>query len=293
MNESGVLANRQSYSLVSDTRIQRLVADGFAYAILILGSVVMVGPFIWMIATALKTPAEQFSRTLIPNPATLDNFYTLWSMLPINHLIFNSFKIALITTIGQLITCGMAAFVFAVVRFRFREVLFLMLLATLMVPSQVTIVPNFVVFRWLGLYGTQAPLWLPAFWGGAFGTFLLRQYFRTIPLDLAEAARVDGASLWQIFIRIYFPLARPALAALAIFIFLQSWNNLLTPLIYLPSDLEQTTLPVGLALLQAQFQGRWTIQMAGALVSVAPIILVFFFAQRQFIEGIALSGVRR
>jgi ABC-type glycerol-3-phosphate transport system permease component len=293
MNESRALANRQSRLLVNDTRVQRVVADSFAYTILILGSVVMVGPFIWMIATALKTPAEQFSRTLIPNPATLDNFYTLWSMLPINHLIFNSFKIALITTIGQLITCGMAAFVFAVVRFRFREVLFLMLLATLMVPSQVTIVPNFVVFRWLGLYGTQAPLWLPAFWGGAFGTFLLRQYFRTIPIDLAEAARVDGASLWQIFIRIYFPLARPALAALAIFIFLQSWNNLLTPLIYLPSDLEQTTLPVGLALLQAQFQGRWTIQMAGALVSVAPIILVFFFAQRQFIEGIALSGVRR
>ena len=131
----------------------------------------------------------------------------------------------------------MAAFVFAVVQFRFRGALFLALLVTLMIPFQVTIIPNFILFRWLGLYGTQAPLWLPAFWGGAFGTFLLRQYFQTIPLDLAEAARVDGASLMQIFLRIYLPLARPALAALAIFVFLQSWNNLLTPLIYLPSDL--------------------------------------------------------
>ncbi len=295
MNETRTLAetSSQNVSLHQDIRVQRVLADVLTYALLLIGSIAMVGPFIWMLSTSLKLPADQFSRTLIPNTATLENFQTLWAMLPINYLLINSFKIALITTIGQIITCGMAAFVFAVVRFRFRETLFFVLLATLMVPSQVTIVPNFILFRALGLYGTQAPLWLPAFWGGAFGTFLLRQFFRTIPLDLAEAARVDGASLWQIFLRIYLPLARPALAALAIFIFLQSWNNLLTPLIYLPADLEQTTLPVGLALLQAQFPGRWTIQMAGALVSIAPIILVFFFAQRQFIEGIALSGVKR
>jgi binding-protein-dependent transport system inner membrane component/extracellular solute-binding protein len=133
----------------------------------------------------------------------------------------------------------------------------------------------------------------PAFLGGAFGTFLLRQYFLTIPIDLAEAARVDGASLLQIFWRIYLPLSKPALAALSIFIFLGSWNNLLGPLIYLPTDLHQTTLPVGLALFQQQYGGKWTVMMAGALVSIAPIILVFFFAQRYFIEGIALSGIKR
>ncbi len=121
--------------------------------------------------------------------------------------------------------------------FRFRNALFLALLGTLMIPFQVTIIPNFILFRWLGLYGTQAPLVAARLLGGAFGTFLLRQYFLTIPIDLAEAARVDGASLLRIFWRIYLPLARPALAALAIFVFLQSWNNLLTPLIYLPSDL--------------------------------------------------------
>ncbi len=273
------------------TRKQTL--DVITYAALILGSLIMVGPFLWMISTAFKLPADQFTRALIPNPFTTQNFSQLWTILPFSTLIWNSFKVAMLTTIGQLLTCAMGAFVFAVVSFRFREALFLALLGTLMIPYQVTIIPNFIIFKALGLYGTQVPLWLPAFMGGAFGTFLLRQYFLTIPLDLAEAARVDGASLLRIFWNIYLPLAKPALAALAIFSFLGSWNNLLTPLIYLPSDLQQTTLPVGLSLLQQQYSGRWTIMMAGSLVSIAPIIIVFFFAQRFFIEGIALSGVRK
>jgi ABC-type glycerol-3-phosphate transport system permease component len=272
---------------------RKLILDGITYIVLAAGALAMVGPFVWMAATAFKQPADQFTRTFIPNPATLENFQQLWNLLPFTTMIFNSLKIALITTFGQLLTCSMAAFVFAVVRFRFRDTLFLALIATLMIPTQATIIPNFILFKSLGLYGTQAPLWLPAFWGGAFGTFLLRQYFLTIPVDLAEAARVDGASLMDIFWRVYLPLAKPALAALSIFVFLGSWNNLLSPLIYLPSDLSQTTLPVGLSLFQAQYRGKWTVMMAGALVSIAPIVLVFFFAQRYFIEGIALSGVKR
>lgn len=275
------------------TMTRKQTLDVITYAVLILGSLVMVGPFLWMISTSFKLPANQFTRALIPNPITTQNFEQLWTILPFGTLIWNSFKVAMLTTFGQLLTCAMGAFVFAVVSFRFREVLFLALLGTLMIPYQVTIIPNFIIFKALGLYGTQVPLWLPAFMGGAFGTFLLRQYFLTIPLDLAEAARVDGASLLRIFWSIYLPLAKPALAALAIFSFLGSWNNLLTPLIYLPSDLQQTTLPVGLSLLQQQYSGRWTIMMAGSLISIAPIIIVFFFAQKFFIEGIALSGVRK
>ncbi len=274
-------------------RTRKQTLDLITYAALILGSLTMIGPFLWMISTAFKLPADQFTRALIPNPITTQNFEQLWTILPFGTLMWNSFKIAMISTAGQLLTCSMGAFVFAVVRFRFREVLFIALLGTLMIPYQVTIIPNFIIFKALGLYGTQAPLWIPAFMGGAFGTFLLRQYFLTIPLDLAEAARVDGASLLRIFWSIYLPLAKPALAALSIFTFLGSWNNLLTPLIYLPSDLQQTTLPVGLSLLQSQYSGRWTIMMAGSLVSIAPIIIVFFFAQRFFIEGIALSGVKK
>jgi ABC-type glycerol-3-phosphate transport system permease component len=275
------------------SRTRAPLADLATYALLCLGSVVAVGPFVWMVATAFKLPADQFSRSLIPSPATLENFSQLWDKLPFTRLILNSLGIAILTTVGQLLTCSMAGFVFAVVRFRGREALFLGLLATLMIPPQVTLVPNFILFRWMGLIGTQTPLWLPAFWGGAFGTFLLRQYFRTIPIDLAEAARVDGASLLWIFWGIYLPLARPALAALAVFTFLASWNDLLGPLIYLPADLEKTTITVGLALFQSQYAGRWTVMMAGALVSILPMIALFFVAQRQFIEGIALSGVRR
>ena len=274
-------------------RMRRRAIDLLAYLLLSAGALVMVGPFLWMLSTALKQPADQFSRSLIPNPATLENFTQLWQKLPFARLIFNSLSIATLTTIGQLLTCAMAAFCFAVVRFRFRQALFVSLLATLMLPPQITLVPNFILFKWLGLTGTQAPLWLPAFWGGAFGTFLLRQYFLTIPFDLAEAARVDGASLIRIFFDIYLPLARPAMAALAIFSFLGAWNDLLGPLIYLPADLEKTTLTVGLALFQTQYTGRWTVMMAGALVSIAPVMLLFLVAQRQFIEGIALSGVRR
>jgi multiple sugar transport system permease protein len=278
---------------MNNMHTRKQILDFITYSLLVIGSLMMIAPFAWMISTALKQPADQYTRTFIPNPATLDNFQQLWNILPFSDLIMNSFKVAALNTIGQIITCAMGAFVFAVIRFRFREVLFIALLGTLMVPFQVTIIPNFIVFKALGLYGTQAPLWLPAFLGGAFGTFLLRQYFLTIPIDLAEAARVDGASLLQIFWRIYIPLSKPALAALSIFAFLGSWNNLLTPLIYLPTDLHQTTLPVGLALFQQQYGGKWTVMMAGSLVSIAPIILVFFFAQRYFIEGIALSGVKR
>ena len=274
-------------------RARKTLFDFLAYPLIIAGAVAMIGPFLWMASTALKLPANQYTRDLIPNPATLENFQTLWDKLPFTTLLINSFKIALLSTVGQLITCAMGAFVFAVVRFRFREMLFIALLATLMFPPQITLVPNFLIFKALGLIGTQTPLWLPAFWGGAFGTFLLRQYFLTIPHDLAEAARVDGASLWQIFWRIYLPLAKPALAALAIFTFLWTWNDLLRPLIFLPTDLNQTTLTVGLSLFQTQYGGKWTVLMAGALVSIAPMIIVFFLAQKQFIEGVALSGVKK
>jgi ABC-type glycerol-3-phosphate transport system permease component len=187
---------------------------------------------------------------------------------------------------GQLLTCAMAAFCFAVVKFRGRDVLFTALLLTMLIPPQVTLIPNFIIFKYLHLTGTSVPLWLPAFWGGTFGTFLLRQYFLTIPRELVDAARVDGASLIQIFWRIYFPLA--------IFTFQGAWNDLLHPLVYMPS-VPDTTLTVGLAFFQQQMShgGKFTVLMAGALISTLPLLLVFFFAQKQFIEGIALSRVKR
>lgn len=278
--------------LLKPTFGNHMRANAIFYALLLFGTFIMIGPFVWMMSTALKVPGDQFDQRLIPQEITLDNFSNAWQLMEFRHLVWNSFKIAALSTIGQLITCSMGAFVFAVVKFRGREALFVLLLATLMIPAQMTVIPQFLIFRWLGLYGTAAPLYLPAFLGGAFGVFLLRQYFRTIPTDLMDAARLDGASLLSIWWRIYLPLARPALAALAIFAFMSSWNDLFTALIYLPSDLEKTTLPVGLSLFQRLYRAEWTIMMAAVLISVAPIMIAFFFVQRQFIAGIAMTGVK-
>ena len=276
-------------------RARNTLLDLGTYLLLSLGAVIMVVPFLWMVATAFKLPADQYTKALIPDPATLNNFKELWQHLPFPRLLFNSLWLSILATIGQLLTCSMGAFAFAVVRFRGRNLLFTLLLITLMIPGQVALIPNFIVFKWLGLIGTQAPLWLPSFWGGAFGTFLLRQYFLTIPRDLADAARVDGASLMQIFWRVYLPLSKPALAALSIFVFQWSWNDLLHPLVYLPTDMQRTTLTVGLAFFQQQLVmgGKFTVLMAGALISILPLILVFSIAQKQFVEGIALTGVKR
>jgi multiple sugar transport system permease protein len=274
---------------------QKFILDLVTYAFLAAGAVLMVVPFLWMVSTSFKLPADQFTRTLIPPTPTLQNFRDLLAVdIDFPLLFFNSTYISLLITAGQLLTCAMAAFCFAVVRFRGRNLLFTLLLVTLMLPAQVTLIPNFIVFKWLHLIGTSVPLWLPAFWGGAFGTFLLRQYFLTVPGDLVDAARMDGASLFQIFWRVHMPLAKPALAALAIFTFQGAWNDLLHPLIYLPAA-PNTTLTVGLAFFQQQLTlgGKYTVLMAGALLSILPLLLVFFVAQKQFIEGIALAGIKR
>jgi len=278
--------------------INKIVLDILSYAVLLFGALTMLFPFVWMISVSFRVPAQQFSRNIIPNPFTVQNYFDLFRDLPDNaffYLTFNSFKISILSVIGQILTCAMAAFVFAVVKFKAREFLFALLLATLMIPPQVSLIPNFIIFKYLGWIGTQLPLIVPAFWGGAFGTFLLRQYFLTIPRDLVDAARMDGASLFDIFWRIYLPLSKPAIAALSIFVFKDAWNDLLHPLVYLPTDLQKTTLTVGLAFFQQQLQmgGKFTVLMAGAFLSILPLLILFFIAQKQFIEGIALSGMKR
>ena len=278
--------------------LQKTVLDTLAYIVLGIGALTMLLPFVWMISVSFREPAQQYSRNLIPDPIVFQNYADLFRVLPNNAflaLVYNSFKISILTVIGQILTCAMAAFVFAVVKFKGRNLLFALLLATMMIPPQVSLIPNFIIFKYMHLIGTQWPLILPAFWGGAFGTFLLRQYFLTIPRDLVDAARMDGASFFDIFWRIYLPLSKPAVAALAIFVFKDAWNDLLHPLVYLPTDMQQTTLTVGLAFFQQQLQlgGKFTVLMAGAFLSILPLLIIFFIAQKQFIEGIALSGVKR
>ncbi len=254
----------------------RLTRRGLLYAVLIAGGLVMMVPFFWMIMTSLKTRAEVFGAAplALPSGPHLENYANMWNAFPqgvtFGTFFGNSLKLALLCTAGQLVTSSMAAYAFAVIPFRGRGPLFGLLLATLIIPFQVVLVPNFILYRSLphplsasgNWIGTQEPLWVGAWLGGAFGTFLLRQFFLAVPQELADAARVDGANPWQIFRRIYVPLARPALATLAIYTFMWTWNDLLNPLIYL-SDLDQYTTTVGLAFFQGQHVGKWPEMMAG------------------------------
>ena len=211
----------------------------------------------------------------------------------------NSLKIATLTTIGELVSCSLAAFAFAVLPFRGRGPLFALLMATLIIPFQVVLVPNFVLFRTLphpfsasgNWIGTQEPLWVGAFLGGAFGIFLFRQFFLTIPSELADAARVDGANPWHIFRHIYLPLSRPVLATLAIFTFMWTLERPARPA-HLPARPHQYTTTVGLAFLQGQFVGKWPEMMAGAMVSLVPMVVLFVVAQKYFVRGIAMSGLK-
>ena len=268
---------------------------------LLIGAFIMMAPFLWMIITSLKTRSDVFGSGPLEFPTGLhwENYDQMWNALPFAGFFVNSIKLAALTTVGQLVACSMAAFAFAVIPFRGRGPLFGVLLATLIIPFQVVLVPNFILYRLLphplsasgNWIGTQEPLWVGSFLGGAFGIFLLRQFFLTIPRELAEAARVDGANPWQIYWHIYVPLAKPALATLGIFTFMWTWNDLLNPLIYL-SRLDQYTTTVGLAFFQGQHVGKWPEMMAGALVSLLPMISLFIVAQKYFVRGIALSGLK-
>jgi multiple sugar transport system permease protein len=275
-----------------------------AYVVLIAGGLVMMIPFFWMLLTSLKTRAEVFGSPplSLPTGPHWENYERMWNAfgdVTFGTFFLNSLKIATLSTIGEVFACSLAAFAFAVIPFRGRRLLFGLLMATLIIPFQVVLVPNFILWRTLpnpfsdsgNFIGTQEPLWLGAFLGGAFGIFLLRQFFLAIPVELADAARVDGANPWQIYRHIYMPLARPALATLAIFIFMWSWNDLLIPLIYL-RDLDQYTTTVGLAFFQGQFVGKWPEMMAGAIVSLVPMITLFVIAQKYFVRGIALTGLK-
>ena len=274
------------------------------YAVLVVGGLLMMIPFFWMFLTSLKTRAEVFSAAplSLPSGPHWDNYATMWNAfgdVTFGNFFLNSVKLASLNTIGQVIACSMAAYAFAVIPFRGRGVIFGVLLATLIIPFQVVLVPNFILWRNLphptsesgNFIGTQEPLWVGAFLGGAFGIFLLRQFFLAIPVELADAARIDGANHWQIFRRVYLPLARPAIATLAIFEFMWSWNDLINPLIYL-RHIDQYTTTVGLAFFEGQFVGKWPEMMAGAMVSLLPMIILFVAAQQLFVRGIALSGLK-
>jgi multiple sugar transport system permease protein len=261
------------------------------HVVLILGSVGMLLPFAWMLSTSLKTPPDIFTYPplWIPDPIAWENYAATLEAIPFGRYYFNSMFVAVSVTVLQILTSSLAAFAFARLRFKGREPLFLLYLATLMIPFQVTMIPNFILVRYLGWFDSfQALIFPTAF--SAFAVFLLRQYFMGMPLELDEAARMDGAGSFRIWWQIIMPLSGPVLAALTIFTFLGSWNDFLWPLI-VTNSVETRTIPVGLASFQGEFNTQWNLLMAGSVIALLPVLVIYFFAQKRFIEGITLSGM--
>ncbi|WP_082861398.1 carbohydrate ABC transporter permease [Fictibacillus phosphorivorans] len=262
------------------------------YTTISVGALIMIIPFLWMLSTSIKDQGATMTLPpqFIPDTITFTNYAEVAESFPIWKFLFNSFFVAVTSTLGQLLLCSMAAYAFSRLHFRGRDTLFLIYLATLMVPMQVTMTPQFILMKYLGWLDTYQGLILPGLFN-AFGTFLLRQFFLGIPKSLEEAAFIDGASHFRVFFQIILPLSKPALATLAIFSFMQSWNNFLWPLIIV-SNQELMTLPLGLSILQGRWATDWNLLMAGVVISVIPILAVYLFAQKYFIKGITLSGIK-
>ena len=265
-----------------------------AYALLIIGALSMLMPFAWMFLTSVMTTGQIFSYPpeIIPNPLHIQNYPEIAKAIPVVTYFFNSTIIAVITTIGQLIIASMAGYAFARINFKHREPLFLVFLATTMVPPQVNIVPLFFIMRELHWIDTYPALIVPGLFGG-FGIFLMRQWFKTLPVGLEEAAKIDGCNPFQTYLRIALPVAAPALATLGIFTFILTWNSFMWPLIVTNSD-SMRTLPVGLAIFKGSFREttEWGQLMACAVISVIPVIGVFLLGQKYFIRGIMLGGMK-
>lgn len=261
------------------------------YAVLLLGAVLVFFPFAWTISTSLKTEQQTlaYPPTWAPDPVQWENYPEALTARPFGRYYVNTTIITTLSVIGQVLSSAVVAYGFARFRFPGRGVLFLIVLSTLMIPFHILIIPRFILFRYLGWLDTFLPLIVPNFFGGAFSIFLLRQYFLTIPLDLDEAAKMDGANAFQIFMSIILPLARPALGAVAVFEFVSTWNDFLGPLIYLSSD-RNYTVSIGLAAFRSDYFTAWHLFMAASAVAMLAPLVVFFLAQKYFISGVALTG---
>lgn len=255
-----------------------------------IGAILTVVPFVWMILTAFKTPAESTAvpPTVFPSEWQFSNFQQAWNTLPFNNLYVNTLLFTLITTIGQVIFCSMAGYVFARIKFWGRDALFLLVLAILMVPSQIYIIPQFEIISGLNLANTITGLFLPNLFS-AFGTFLMRQFFMTIPDEIEEAALMDGANHFTIFYKVMLPLVKPGIVSLGISTSLFAWNTLLWPLIVNTSQ-SKMTLSAGLASLQDIHVTNYPVLMAAAILAIWPMIIIFILFQKQFVEGIANTG---
>lgn len=277
----------------SSKNIWGIVSTILLHLILIIGAIIMVVPFVWMLVTSLEGTAQSFSvpPEWIPNPIMWDNYPRSLSALPFGDAYLNSVIVALSVTVLQLITCSLAGYAFARIQFPGRNIVFFAFLATLMIPFQLTIIPIFLTMKTFGLLDTLLSLVLPPALFSAFGVFLMRQFIMGLPIELEEAAIVDGANRWTIFWRVVLPLLKAPLSALGIFAFLSQWNDFFRPLIMLNTP-ENFTVPLMLNQFRGQYATEWTLVMAGSVIAVVPVLVVYILAQRHIIQGIAMTGLK-
>lgn len=265
------------------------------YTLLSIVALFMIVPFYWMVTTSLKhqTKIFLFPPQWFPWPIVWENYIAVFEKQPFHLFFFNSLYIAVIVTIGTCFFAALGGYAFAKIRFPFKNVIFLILLSSMMIPTEVTAIPLFVWMSKLGLVNTHFPLIVPPMLGayGMLGVFLFRQFYITVPGELDEAAKIDGCTPWTTFIRIMFPMGTSTLATLSIFVFLHSWNEFFDPLIYLNSS-SLYTLPLALSLFTDHSGTDWHLLMAASVMATLPLLLVFFFAQRRFMEGVALTGLK-
>jgi multiple sugar transport system permease protein len=275
-----------------EVRRRRFLMAVARHSLLIAVAIIFMAPFAFVILTALMTDQQAVTPSFWPDPFRWLNFPEVFDRVPLMTYAWNTTQIAVGSTIGILVSCIPVAYALSRMRWRGRQVAFVLVLSTLMLSVQVTIVPLYIIWVRLGQIGHLTPLIAPSFLGDAFSIFLLRQFFLTIPEELSDAARVDGASEFQIMTRVIVPLAKPAIAAVALFNFLYNWNDLFAPLLYLGTNPDVWTLTIALSEFQQRHGTEWNLTMAAAILFMLPVIVLFFLAQRVFVEGVTLTGVK-
>ncbi|MDD3957528.1 MAG: carbohydrate ABC transporter permease [Candidatus Izemoplasmatales bacterium] len=289
---SELMLPKQKYrSRKKRARIVRLIL----HIVLLLCSLVFVFPFLWMLVTALKTPAELLRGidVFFPAKPQWSNFIDAVQKIPFFMYLKNSLIIVVLVVFGTVMSATTAAYAFAKLRWKGRDKWFIVMLATMMLPIQVILIPTYVMYSWIGWLGTRLPMIVPAFFGGgaAFYIFLMRQFFKGIPKELTESAIIDGANHFQIFLKIMLPLSKPAIVTVALFTFMGTWNDYFGPLIFL-SNPDHWTLALGLRAFQTQYGGQYNLMMAASILIMLPTLIIFFFAQKTFIEGIKFTGIK-
>ncbi|MBS4178188.1 carbohydrate ABC transporter permease [Lederbergia citrea] len=273
--------------------VKKRIQFTLAHVCLIIASIFFIIPFIWLVSTSLKeiTQIFKFPPEWIPNPFRWQNYLDAMEYIPFFTYLNNTVIITLLSTLGVIISCPLVAYSFAKLKWKGRHVFFIITIAVMMIPGQVTMIPLFLLFNKFGWVGTPLPLIVPAFFGAPFYIFLLRQFFMGLPDTLRDSAKIDGASEFRIYLQIMLPLARPAILAVGLFQFMGSWTDFLGPLLYL-TDETQYTLSLGLQQFQNQMGTEWGLMMAVSTMMTLPIIIMFFFMQRTFIQGITFSGIK-